>query len=146
METHGHHRFALAREIPETFDQCIKPLDNAQAIDVELARIQHRGYCDALSQLGFELIVLPADKRYPDCAFVEDTAVVIGEQAIITRPGAESRREEVEAVREALTPIRKAQAWSYLHVDSLPRLGLPPPRLSLRLTDSTGAEDIGLIQ
>lgn len=111
MKTHGHHRFALVREIPETFDQCIKPLDNPQAIDVELARTQHRKYCEALSQVDCELILLPADKRYPDCTFVEDTAVIIGERAIITRPGLESRRGEVEAIREALAP--------YKHIDRI---------------------------
>jgi len=107
MNTNKHRRFALVREIPETFNQCIKPLENPQAIDVELARTQHRRYCEALSQLGFELIVLPADDRYPDCAFVEDTAVVIEDRAIITRPGVESRRGEVDAVCEALSPYKR---------------------------------------
>jgi dimethylargininase len=101
-------RFALVREIPETFDRCLKPLEKPQTIDLELARHQHRKYCEALSQLGLELIILPGDNRYPDCAFVEDTAVIIGNQAIITRPGVESRRGEVKAVREALGP--------YMHI------------------------------
>lgn len=63
------------------------------------------------------MIAVPADRRYPDCAFVEDTAVVIGQRAIITRPGVESRRGEVEAVREALAP--------YKHIERI----LPPGNL-----------------
>jgi dimethylargininase len=106
MKPNKHRRFALVREIPDAFDQCIKPLESPQTIDLELARAQHRRYCEALSQLGFELIVLPADDRYPDCTFVEDTAVVFGDRAIITRPGAESRRGEVDAVCEALSPYK----------------------------------------
>ena len=103
----GRRRFALVREIPDTFDRCIKPPDNPQPINVHLARVQHRRYCGALSELGLELIILPGDNGCPDCVFVEDTAVVIGERAIITRPGAESRRDEVGAVREALTPYKQ---------------------------------------
>ncbi len=114
MKREGNHRFALVREIPETFDLCIKPLDNPQTIDVDLARLQHRKYCETLSQLGFELVVLPPDNRYPDCAFVEDTAILIGDSAIITRPRVESRQGEVEAVREVLSP--------YKHIERI----LPP--------------------
>lgn len=109
MPTKSHHRFAIVREIPDTFDQCIKPLESPRAINVELARIEHQKYREALSHLGFELIVLPADSRYPDCPFVEDTALVIGDRTIITRPGAESRRGEVEAVCEALTPYKRVE-------------------------------------
>ena len=106
MERDPVRRFALVREIPRTFDRCIKPLEDPQIIDVDLARSQHREYCNALSRLGFELIVLSADDRYPDCVFVEDTAVVVGNRAIVTRPGAASRRGEVEAVCEALEPYK----------------------------------------
>jgi dimethylargininase len=113
MEKDPVRRFALVREIPRTFDRCIKPLENPQMIDADLARFQHREYCNALSRLGLELIVLPADDRYPDCAFVEDTAVVVKERAIVTRPGAASRRGEVEAVRKALEPYRDIQPIRY---------------------------------
>ena len=107
MEAHGKHRFALVREIPDSFDQCIKPRENPQIIDVPRARLQHRAYCQTLSQLGLDLIRLPSDKRYPDCAFVEDTAVVIGDRAVMTRPGAETRRGEVATVQEVLATYKR---------------------------------------
>ncbi|MBW2121508.1 MAG: N(G),N(G)-dimethylarginine dimethylaminohydrolase, partial [Deltaproteobacteria bacterium] len=71
--------------------------------------LQHREYCSLLSRFGFSLIVLPADRRYPDSAFVEDAAVVAGDTAIITRPGAAARRGEVEAVRNALAPYKRIE-------------------------------------
>lgn len=33
-----------------------------------------------------EVIQVPADDKYPDCPFIEDTAVVIGNRALITHP------------------------------------------------------------
>lgn len=69
-----------------------------------LARVleQHARYCEALQQCGLALTVLPADPDYPDGTFVEDTAIVLPEGAILTRPGAPSRQGEVEAIRTAL--------------------------------------------
>ncbi len=106
MEANGKPRFALVREIPDSFDRCIKPQEDPQRIDIPLARFQHKAYCQALSQMGLELIRLPSDERHPDCTFVEDTAVVIGDRAIMTRPGAESRRGELTAVREMLALVK----------------------------------------
>lgn len=73
------------------------------AIDVARARAQHDAYAAALSRAGVELTVLPGDDAYPDGCFVEDCAVVVGGTALITRPGAPSRRGEVAAVRDALS-------------------------------------------
>jgi dimethylargininase len=62
--------------------------------DFKKAIEQHSAYCHALRGCGLELIVLEADDRYPDGCFVEDTAIVTGEVAVITRPGAASRMGE----------------------------------------------------
>lgn len=71
--------------------------------DVDLALQQHAAYCDALRRHGCEIIALPADDRYPDATFVEDTALILpGIAALLTRPGAESRAGEVDAIGEAL--------------------------------------------
>ncbi len=94
--------YALVRGIPDSFDQCIKPELGPQPIDIPLVRAQHRAYVEALSLLGGVVIMLPPDDRYPDCPFVEDTAVVLDGRALITRPGAPSRRGEVAAVAEVL--------------------------------------------
>lgn len=61
---------------------------------------QHAVYCDALTRCGVDVIVMEADERYPDGCFVEDTAVVTREVAVITQPGADARRgEEIEILR-----------------------------------------------
>ena len=67
---------------------------------------QHAAYCDALIKCGVELIVLQADERYPDGCFVEDTAVVNSKVAVISRPGAESRRGEEEQIARVLSRYR----------------------------------------
>jgi dimethylargininase len=100
-------KFAIVREVPETYAECIRPPGSADSIsadsiDVDLADTQHGAYCDVLRGLGLELIRLDADERYPDCCFVEDTAIIAGGLAIIAKIGAESRVGEEAAVRERL--------------------------------------------
>lgn len=70
--------------------------------DHERALEQHKAYCEALAAAGVSLISLPADERYPDSTFVEDTAIVTPRGVIISRPGAESRAGEVDSIREVL--------------------------------------------
>jgi dimethylargininase len=74
------------------------------APDPALALEQHRQYCAALEAAGLALTVLPADPRHPDGCFVEDTALLTARGAILTRPGAPSRRGETGAIAAALTP------------------------------------------
>lgn len=76
-------------------------------IDYERAREQHEQYRALLASLGCEVISLPGDAAHPDCVFIEDTAIVLDDLAVITRPGAASRRGEVSVVAEALAPLRK---------------------------------------
>lgn len=73
--------------------------------DLDRAHEQHQRYCEALAQAGLSLTVLPADPRYPDGCFVEDTALVTPRGAIVTRPGAESRRGEVAMIAAALAGL-----------------------------------------
>ena len=68
----------------------------------DLALEQHAAYCRALEDCGLSLTHLPADERYPDSTFVEDTAVLTERGAIITRPGAASRLGEIEEIRSVL--------------------------------------------
>ncbi|HYO79672.1 MAG TPA: arginine deiminase family protein, partial [Thermoanaerobaculia bacterium] len=76
------------------------------SIDYRRAAEQHEQYRDALRSLGVEVLTIPADERHPDCVFIEDTAIVLDDVAVITRPGAESRRGEVDAVAEEVARIR----------------------------------------
>lgn len=71
-------------------------------IDVALTRSQHADYERALASLGCLVQRLPAGPEMADSVFVEDTAVVFDEIAVITRPGAESRRAEIGDVEETL--------------------------------------------
>jgi dimethylargininase len=57
-----------------------------------------------LERAGYRIQFVAADEAHPDCVFIEDTVVVVGDVAVITRPGAPSRRGEVAAVRAALPP------------------------------------------
>ena len=74
--------------------------------DHELALEQHGRYCEALEDCGLELTILEPDSAYPDCPFVEDTAVVTEQVAVIARPGADRRRGEECAVEEVLSAHR----------------------------------------
>lgn len=76
-------------------------------IDYERAVDQHRQYRELLAKLGCDVIDISADPAHPDCVFIEDTAVVFDDVAVITRPGAESRRGEVDAVAEVLARYRR---------------------------------------
>ena len=75
--------------------------------DYDKALVQHGQYVDALEFCGLDVIVLPADENYPDSTFVEDTALLTPHCAIITNPGAQSRRGETVSIREAVAPFYK---------------------------------------
>jgi len=73
--------------------------------DYELALLQHEKYAEALRKCGLNLKILPADERFPDSTFVEDTAILTEKLAVITRPGAKSRRGEIDSIKKVLTEI-----------------------------------------
>jgi dimethylargininase len=77
--------------------------------DFKKALDQHEAYCNALVRSGLELIVMEADERYPDGCFVEDTAIVTDETAVITRPGAASRFGEEVEISKILYDFRKIE-------------------------------------
>lgn len=92
---------ALLRLPGENFADGITQADEG-APDPELALEQHQRYCEALADCGLSLTVLPADPRHPDGCFVEDTALVTDRGAVVMRPGAASRRGEVDVIEAAL--------------------------------------------
>lgn len=97
---------AITRGVSRTIQQAELTHVEPQRIDYLLAGHQHDQYRGLLESLGCELVNLPADDRYPDCVFIEDTAIVLEDMAVITRPGAESRRGETRAVADALEEYR----------------------------------------
>ena len=101
---------AIVRDINPELGRCELSFVPRQTIDIERARKQHRAYCAALSAMGCRVIELPAPAGLPDAVFVEDTALVFDELAVLTRPGAISRQPEVAGIAEALAPLRRLVA------------------------------------
>ena len=97
---------AITRGVARTIQQAQLTHVERQRIDYAAAASQHRAYIEALQSLGCEVITLPADDAHPDCVFIEDTAIVFDDVAVITRPGAETRRGETRVVADALELYR----------------------------------------
>jgi len=88
---------AIVRPPPTTFDAGLSS-GHLGAPDLARATRQHAVYCAALESAGLRVIPLDPDPDFPDSTFVEDAVVISGDTAILTRPGAESRRGEVPAI------------------------------------------------
>ena len=97
---------AIVRKPSAALSRCELTFLARQPIDIERACAQHAAYVAALRSQGIDVAVLPPEPDLPDAVFVEDTAVVVDECAVITRPGADSRRAEVDGVAAALEPYR----------------------------------------
>ena len=102
----GASGIAVMRGVPPTLARCELSFREREEIDLDRAIAQHAAYAALLRSLGLEVVELPADPALPDCCFVEDVAVVLDEVALLTRPGASSRRGEVAAVEAALARYR----------------------------------------
>ncbi|MHB1095720.1 MAG: dimethylarginine dimethylaminohydrolase family protein [Gemmatimonadaceae bacterium] len=100
------HWIAFTRDVSPAISRCELTHVARSPIDVDVARAQHRAYEALLTSLGCEVRRVPPAPAHPDSVFIEDTAVVFDEVAVITRPGAATRRDEVAAVAEALAPLR----------------------------------------
>jgi dimethylargininase len=74
-----------------------------------LIKKQHDAYVEALGKLGLEVMILDSQSDYPDAYFVEDTAVVTPEIAVITIPGAISRQGEQTSIEPVLSRFRKIE-------------------------------------
>ena len=98
---------AITRRVSAGIAACELTHLEREAIDLDLARAQHRAYEDALAQLGCRIDSLPALDDLPDSVFVEDAAIVLDEIAIVTRPGAESRRPEAALIAPVLSNYRR---------------------------------------
>jgi dimethylargininase len=95
-------------------------------IDIAKAQAQHMAYEDCLRAMCMEVTALPAEPEMPDSVFVEDPAIVLDEIAVITRPGAESRRVEGETLAAALAqfrPLERIAAPATLEGGDVMRVG-----------------------
>ena len=95
-------RFAVTRAISDAFPECQLTCLPRTPIDLDRARAQHDAYEWALVELGCTVRRVDSGPDMPDAVFIEDVAVVFPQGAIMTRPGAESRRIETAAVADAL--------------------------------------------
>jgi dimethylargininase len=98
---------AITRGVSPAIARCELTCIAREPIDVDRAELQHARYEELLRALSVEVVSLPVESELPDSVFVEDTAVVLDDFAIITRPGSPSRRAETARVREALERHRR---------------------------------------
>uniref|UniRef100_A0A7S3DEA1 Dimethylargininase n=1 Tax=Palpitomonas bilix TaxID=652834 RepID=A0A7S3DEA1_9EUKA len=91
----------FVRTLPSSFSQGAVRRTPTQ-ISQEKAQQQHEDYIKALSEHSDHLISIEPDEEYPDCVFVEDAAVVVGDKALMCHSGHASRQGEGAAVEVAL--------------------------------------------
>ena len=104
---------AITRDVSSSLAACELSFVARSEIDLDRAIAQHETYRQTLQTLGCRVVALEAQPRLPDAVFVEDVAIVLDEVAILTRPGAVSRRAEGASVGEALAhyrPLRVIEA------------------------------------
>lgn len=97
---------AITREVSPRFEECEITHIERSPINMDVARAQHEEYVQVLKSLGCSVIALPSEPDLPDSVFVEDTAFILSELAVITRPGADSRKPETESIVRALSPLK----------------------------------------
>ncbi len=117
---------AITRKVSPAITRCELTHLQREPIDVALAARQHNAYERCLAELGCRVVSLPAEPELPDSVFVEDTAIVVDELAVVTRPGAESRRGETPAVARVLAehrPVAAIEAPGTLDGGDVLRLG-----------------------
>ncbi len=117
---------ALTRPVSPSLARCELTHLAREPIDVARAAMQHAAYERMLASCGATLVRVPAAPESPDAVFIEDTAVVVDEVAVLARPGAPSRRAEPAAVAAALAayrPVREMTAPGTLDGGDVLRLG-----------------------
>lgn len=95
---------AITRKVSPRFNECEITHIERTPINVNIACQQHDAYVHLLGELGCQVIELPEEPNLPDSVFVEDVAFILPEAAVITRPGADSRKPETQSIIPALSP------------------------------------------
>jgi dimethylargininase len=136
--THG-----FVRTVSRSLAQCELTHALRQPFDLDLARAQHDAYVAELEAAGVAITVLPEAPDLPDAMFVEDPALILDELAILTRPGALSRRPEVALIAPTIAAVRRTveiHAPGTLEGGDVLRLGRT---LFVGRSSRTNAEGIG---
>jgi dimethylargininase len=100
---------AIARKPGKNFDQGLTTAVNVKPPQYDLLLKQHEIYLETLKSCGLEVTLLDPLPDYPDAYFVEDTAVVTPDVAVITNPGAEARKGEEDFMVPVLARFRKIE-------------------------------------
>ena len=103
------NNLAITRAPGASLANCELTYLERRPIDLDLALAQHRRYQETLRSLRWGVIALPPDDALPDSCFVEDTALILPEVAIMANPGVESRRGEIDSMAEALARYRRVE-------------------------------------
>ena len=98
---------AITRDVNAGIGRCELTFLPRVSINVDLAFQQHQQYQSILSSLGCEIVTVPTESDLVDSVFIEDTAMVLDEIAVMCLPGAKSRRAEVAGVEDVLQQYRK---------------------------------------
>lgn len=98
---------AITRGVSRKIGACELTYRHREEVNFEKAVIQLERYCDLLRKWGVDLMPLAANDSYPDCCFVQDTAVVLDEVCVIASMGAAARVGEVSEVERLIAPFRK---------------------------------------
>jgi dimethylargininase len=136
---------AFVREVSPSLAACELSFLERAPIDVERAREQHAHYAAELTALGCSIEWLAPLPANADAVFVEDTAVVLPEVAVITRPGVASRRGEVESVAASLAshrPLRRIAAPGSLEGGDVVRIGRKLYIGASRRSNAAGIEQL----
>jgi dimethylargininase len=138
-------RRAFTRAVSPRLPEC--QLTHLQRVPIDAAKAaeQHAAYEQALSDAGFEIIRLPELRDDPDAVFVEDTALLLDEHAVITRPGAASRIGETESTAMGLAgkfEIHRIER-GYIDGGDVLRIG---KRLYVGLSTRTNAEGLKALE
>lgn len=143
----GRCSHAVVRALPESLCQQALRREKAKEVDFARAEREHQLYVGVLkNKLGLQVLELPGDESLPDCVFVEDVVVVCEETALLTRPGAPSRRKEVALGRRG---GGRRSGWAPPRLvggrrGSFSFLPLPPSRSWGRCSEQLPAVETGM--
>ncbi len=117
---------ALTRALSPRISECELTFLDREPIDYVRAAAQHEAYERLLEMYGCTIVHVDPTPELADGVFVEDAAVVVDEVAVITRPGAESRRGETGSVARVLDryrPLRHIEAPATIDGGDVLRVG-----------------------
>lgn len=117
---------AFTRGVSPTIGDCKLTFMDREQVDVALAARQHEAYTQCLRKMGVQTISLDVLSEAPDAVFIQDTAVVVDEVAVVATMGVACRTREVDSVAQALSshrPLRRLSPPATLEGGDVVRVG-----------------------